>query len=188
MKSAYREISKDGQRREDCSWDWIWKWPCIQRNKTFLWLCAQNKILTNLQRKKRRFTSNARLEEESVTHALRDCPASQEVWKLLIKSTYWPNFFSRNIIDWLTFNKNNDIGKFDHLNWRVVFAEAVRSLWLRRNTLIFKNSFYAAEELYWTIIIASREFEDSIKILSMSNLCSREVNFGWVPPGDGWVK
>lgn len=42
--------------------------------KHFMWLCALNQILTNMQRKKRNFTFDAlcpicKIEEESVTHA-----------------------------------------------------------------------------------------------------------------------
>lgn len=69
VKSAYSEISKCDQVNVEKNWELIWKWPGKQRNRTFMWLCPSNKILTNIQRKKKKFTSDAecpicRMEEE----------------------------------------------------------------------------------------------------------------------------
>lgn len=133
-----------------------------------------------MQRKKRNFTSNTlcpigKTEEEYVTHALRDCPASQDVWKLLINPWYWPKFFRGNIVDWFNFNRNKEIGKLVNLNWIITSGEAVRKLWLRRNAFIFRNTECVAEDLYWAIIIAAREFEDSIGVFCFSNLNHREI-------------
>lgn len=45
-----------------------------------------------------------------------------------------------------------------------------------------------AGDLYWAIIIASREFEESLGILNFSNMNYREVNIGWRPRDLDWVK
>lgn len=103
VKSAYKELVKDEQVKSEKHWDWVWKWPGSQRIRTFLWLCAHNKILTNTQRKKMNLTTDGlcpicRTEEETVTHVLRDCHASQKVWKMLVKPRFWPMFFKGNIV------------------------------------------------------------------------------------------
>lgn len=79
-----------------------------------------------MQRRKMNFTFDAlylicRTEEESVTHPLRDCPASQEVWKMLIKPVYWSDFLKGNTVEWFTFNSKNEIGNLENLNWKVIF-------------------------------------------------------------------
>lgn len=103
-----------------------------------MWLCAKNKILTNVQRKKRKLTSDAlcpscRAEDESTIHAICDCFACKDLWKMLVKPVYWQNFFSGNTIEWFTYNYKKDIRKLEDLNWRVTFGEAVRRIWLCRN-------------------------------------------------------
>lgn len=43
-------------------------------------------------------------------------------------------------------------------------------------------------DLYWSSIIAARDFELSTKVLSHSNLIRWEVNLGWEPLASGWIK
>lgn len=43
-------------------------------------------------------------------------------------------------------------------------------------------------DLYWAIIIAAKEFEESRGVLKFLNLSCREVEIGWVSPEVGWVK
>lgn len=45
-----------------------------------------------------------------------------------------------------------------------------------------------ARDLYWAIIIASREFGESKGMLNLSNMNCREIGIGWMPPEVGWVK
>ncbi|KAJ9162495.1 hypothetical protein P3X46_022262 [Hevea brasiliensis] len=56
----------------------IWKWPGMQRVKSFLWLVANNGLLTNATRVRRHINSDSSChicgeKEESILHALRDC-------------------------------------------------------------------------------------------------------------------
>lgn len=74
VKSANYVLTKETHSNIDRLRELIWR-PRNQRNKTFLWLCAKNKILTNVQRVKRNLTTDplcpiCRMDEESVLHAL----------------------------------------------------------------------------------------------------------------------
>lgn len=53
VKSAYKYITEDELPVSISHWNFIWKWLGNQRTRTFLWLCAHDKILTNNQRVKR---------------------------------------------------------------------------------------------------------------------------------------
>lgn len=93
VKSAYNIIAREERLCTGRLGDFIWKWPGQQRCRTFMWLCAHNKILTNKQREKRKYTMDAlcdfyRSMEELVIHALRDCLAIIDLWKMLIKPRY----------------------------------------------------------------------------------------------------
>lgn len=193
VKSAYKEISNSEQMNVENHRGLIWKWLGKQRNRVFMWLCAKNKILTTIQRRKKNFTSNAfcpicKVEEEPVTQTLRDCPACKDVWKMLIKPICWQIFFSGNIVEWFIFNSKREIGKIESINWKVTFGEAMRNLWLQRNAFIFKHQNCGASDLYWKTILAAREFADSRNVLSFSELVSSEIRIGWEKPEAEWVK
>lgn len=50
VKAAYNMLSEEECVGTERHWNYIWKWPGNQRTKTFMWLCAHNKLLTNKQR------------------------------------------------------------------------------------------------------------------------------------------
>lgn len=131
VKSAYKVLTNDTHSSADRHWERIWKWPGSQRNRTFMWLYAKNKILTNVQRVKRNITLDPLcpiciMEDETTLHALRDCQANKEVWKLLINPAHWAKFFSGDINNWFSFNSSRELGKIKNINWKITFAEAVQ--------------------------------------------------------------
>lgn len=61
-----------------------------QQNEHFLWLAAQDKLLTNLARFKRNLTTNSlcspcNREEEDVLHILRDCDCAVNIWNEILQ-------------------------------------------------------------------------------------------------------
>lgn len=121
-------------------------------------------------------------------HALRDCSANKDVWKKLVKPNHRSDFFNGNTIDWIMFNSKKEIGKMESMSWKITFGEAVRRIWLRRNAFILKNKACDSVNLYRSIIIAVKQFEDSMEALSYSNSVSKEVTVKWSPLEEGWVK
>lgn len=158
-----------------------------------MWLCAHNKLLTNLQRKKRNFTSNSlcglcRNAEEIVIHALRDCPATKDMWKMLVNPSHWSKFFKGDIIEWFYFNSRREIGKMGNLNWKLTFGEAIRRIWLKRNAWIFRNEACDTTNLFWSIITTAKEYDRSSNALKFTDLVGQEIHIAWQPPEEGWVK
>lgn len=121
-------------------------------------------------------------------HALRDCPANKDVWKMLIYAKYWPTFFSGNIIDWIIFNSKREIGRLNNTNWKLTFGEAIWKIWLRRDAWIFRQEKCEVANLYWKIILAVKDFEESMEVLKFSNTSKREITVKWTPLVEGWVK
>ncbi|CAN1760047.1 Putative ribonuclease H protein At1g65750 [Linum perenne] len=83
------EIDDDSDNR----WKEIWRWEGPQRIRHFLWLAAQNKLLTNEERCRRHLATSdecggCNSAIESVIHVVRDCPVAKEIWyELLCK--FW---------------------------------------------------------------------------------------------------
>ena len=84
FKSAYKITS--GQ---DCntpfSASWVWKVDTLPHIKTFLWMCAHNRIGVKVCLVKRGIVEEesfpiCRKEPESIIHALQDCPRIKTVW------------------------------------------------------------------------------------------------------------
>lgn len=107
---------------------------------------------------------------------------------MLIKPGYWTEFFRGDTTYWFRYNHRREIGKLENLNWKLTFDEAIRRIWLRRNAWIFNKVECDLARLYWSIIIAAREFENSSEVLKFSGM-SRSINHVvWQPPGNGWLK
>ncbi|CAN1153418.1 Putative ribonuclease H protein At1g65750 [Linum perenne] len=85
IKSAY-ELLRNSSPSTDVRWDKIWRWKGPARVNHFIWLAAQDKLLTNSQRLKRKLASDASCaycqeDNEDVIHILRDCRFAKEVWE-----------------------------------------------------------------------------------------------------------
>ncbi|KAL6140994.1 hypothetical protein ACLB2K_059286 [Fragaria x ananassa] len=86
VKSAYNSLF-DMSAPHNPQWQAIWKYNIPQKLKTFLWSVLHKKILTNVQRVTRGFTSNASCPicssaDESLLHLFRDCPRATASGKI----------------------------------------------------------------------------------------------------------
>lgn len=59
VASAYEYLGNNNAHASARIWKNIWGWSEPQRIKTFLWLAASGKFLTNLERCRRHFTDMA---------------------------------------------------------------------------------------------------------------------------------
>ena len=84
---------------------WLWKAPTLPRIKTFIWQCAHNSIGVKECLARRSVMEDVvcpicRREDESILHALRDCPWSQSVWRQLGVQLRNLSFRLSNLHDW----------------------------------------------------------------------------------------
>ena len=62
-------------------WEWLWKLRLPYRIQIFLWLIFHRKLLTSVERFRRRLSIDSLCEdEEDLDHLLRKCPHAQDVW------------------------------------------------------------------------------------------------------------
>ncbi|PKI44726.1 hypothetical protein CRG98_034903 [Punica granatum] len=82
VKTAYCFLAQAGWAEEDRVWKSIWSWRGPQRVRTFLWLVAHARLLTNEHRARRHLTSSTLCDgcscgQETTLHAFRDCSRVQ---------------------------------------------------------------------------------------------------------------
>lgn len=110
LRSAHLLLSNLNENDKDTVWKLMWKWSGPQWVKTFLWLVNHDKILTNVERRRRHLyilslCELCNLKYEASLHALRDCHAAAYVWKRLIPPERINAFFNENSSKcWLRWN------------------------------------------------------------------------------------
>ncbi|CAN1187802.1 Putative ribonuclease H protein At1g65750 [Linum perenne] len=85
IRSAYELVQETPNPRAEVDWKSVWNWNGPGKVQYFLWLVAQGKLLTNLERKRRHLTDvgscpRCESEDESILHLFRDCPFARQVW------------------------------------------------------------------------------------------------------------
>ena len=83
LKSGYR-IAMGHEEVPKFSASWLWKANTLPRIKTFIWMCAHNSIGVRSCLMRRGVCAEAMCPicqevEESILHALRDCPWAKAV-------------------------------------------------------------------------------------------------------------
>ena len=86
-------------RSKDPVWKRIWKAPTPQKIRFFLWLVAQDRIMTNANRKSRNLTHDPSCKaydnlEETTLQLIRDCKMARQIWEQIIPSRDHVDFFS----------------------------------------------------------------------------------------------
>ncbi|KAF7838841.1 putative ribonuclease H protein At1g65750 family [Senna tora] len=142
-RSAYRAISRNVVGHSNSFWRLLWKWKGMERDRTFLWLCGHDQLLTNEARKRRGLTDvdvfcHCGMDVESLLHTLRDCRKVKPLWLKLVHPSHWHVFFGMGRMEWLEINLSSDFGRSGR-PWESVFAVAVWIFWKMRNAEIFQS-------------------------------------------------
>lgn len=98
VKSAYRSLQHAVRGEYRLSWRNLWKLNVPHRCRSFLWLCASDKILTNISKQRKGMHVTGRcdlcgLHPETALHALRDCEQAQHVWSTIVPPKWRHRFF-----------------------------------------------------------------------------------------------
>ncbi|KAA3486170.1 reverse transcriptase [Gossypium australe] len=89
ISSAHRSLKENTWRPKHDIWKTIWKYQGPQRVRLFLWLVANQRLLTNSERVRRGFGQSSACSRcghdvEDIMHVLRDCQTAKEVWMLVV--------------------------------------------------------------------------------------------------------
>lgn len=86
VSSAYSLLDGSVAGDESVRWKQIWQLKVPERVRSFMWLVAHNKLLTNLQKAQMgigdSFCVHCGNILDSIIHALRDCDLARSLWML----------------------------------------------------------------------------------------------------------
>lgn len=106
--------------------------------------------------------------EETILHALRDCPRVAFIWSKLVHPSKASAFFMGDLQGWIDYNMTNDLGMDTDLHWASIWAMACHALWRWRNKGVHDNSLSWPLQAWWSIkhhykeYIHAQAFRDSV--------------------------
>ncbi|KAF7844636.1 putative RNA-directed DNA polymerase [Senna tora] len=195
IKSCYNAVNGVRYGTRGNIWNSVWKLSVPQRVRSFMWLCAHDKLLTNVERCRRQMSDSAVCDRcgsncEDLIHALRDCSVIKDVWLRLVKPCYWPEFFHAGLSDWISLNLHRNLGVFD-IPWKEIFATTCWSAWKWRNEHVFQQCDPKLSDPVFSILHKVRSASEASRALvnSGKDPPSRTHSLvKWQSPEMGWFK
>jgi hypothetical protein len=145
VKEAYHLQGNPPSQIPETIWSTVWQpflWPKVS---FFLWLTAQNRILTWDNLRKRGFTGPSRCtlcqqNEETMEHLLNNCHYSQQIWdwgaQAMRRSQRHRDSIRDTIVNWETISFHNPILQ---RIWQLLPGFTLWSIWKERNKRIFNS-------------------------------------------------
>lgn len=132
----------------------VWKWKQIwhlstpKNVKDFFWQANKNLLPTNSNLKTKKVVENGFFpicmqDEETVSHMLWNCTASQDIWfPSNLQTQKWPSCFMFDFWQlWEYLSTKLDVAQL------TLAATIMRNIWFRINKFVFKNKFKAQKSI-----------------------------------------
>ncbi|KAG7555110.1 Reverse transcriptase domain [Arabidopsis suecica] len=195
VKSAYVLLTRDSSPKQSMErfFDHIWRVMAPERVRCFLWLAANQVIMTNMERARRHLSdtglcSVCRSGEETIIHVLRDCPAMAGVWRRIVPPRRLQSFFAKSLLEWFFTNLCEEAAG-DGCSWSTLFAVAVWWAWKWRCGDIFGGMSRFRDRVRFIKDLAQEVFIANKAVIGESRTAVREVRLiAWKPPSAGWTK
>ncbi|KAL4354865.1 hypothetical protein GQ457_06G014830 [Hibiscus cannabinus] len=203
VRSAYEALRVSSSPVSNAAWKAIASFRGLQRIKTFLWLLAKERLLTNDERVRRHLSSDARCEAcgaavESAHHIFWVCPIAVAVWRGLIKRDKWVDFMSMGSLEWIRLNLSSPTYfAIVPADWDLRFGAILWSIWLRRSAMIFDLNNLAMlsvldrNQWLWEDMRAASALEGNNRSVQAGidgMLPVPRANARWVSPPMDWFK
>ncbi|KAK8605513.1 hypothetical protein V6N13_102291 [Hibiscus sabdariffa] len=108
-KLAYAAIDIDVSPAHDFNWKMVWSIKLPQRIQVVLWLAVHDRLLSNVERKRRHLTESdvcafCNGKVETLLHVFSDCRMVQPAWRVVIKRDMLQVYCAMTYEDWLDLN------------------------------------------------------------------------------------
>lgn len=128
VKTTYTSLMVSSSSQLDPKWKCLWDLPIAPRIKHFIGLFRHGKLLTSVERTRRRLTDDAGCGRcgatlETALYALWDCKIAMAVWARILSRQSIARFFQLEVIVWID---SNVAGEFemviDGVEGRIIFV------------------------------------------------------------------
>ncbi|CAN1843405.1 Putative ribonuclease H protein At1g65750 [Linum perenne] len=145
VKSAYYMLREIEGRDSGSTWKKIWKWEGPNKIRHFMWLLNHGKLMTNVERGRRRLTDNlecphCRGVNEDLNHVFRECSFAAHTWNRVLPQALQGEKRAMAFKDWWCDGVNEDTTSS-------IFGFTLWLLWHRRNKSIFEDNAMSVEEI-----------------------------------------
>ncbi|CAL1388501.1 unnamed protein product [Linum trigynum] len=189
LKSAYKVVANKLDLTRSKEWKQLWKWKGPNIIRHFLWLALHDRLLTNQERVRRKFTDDGSCKhcngiEETTEHILRHCRKTKELWRRLRHSITMQDQ-NINFGHWLITNIRDD-ERGTH------FGIILWHLWKQRNEETMEGKAFNEQSpiqrilAYFNIVKNAQNFGS--KIDEGPQRRKTALNLEWTPPNEGWMK
>ncbi|KAK9005282.1 hypothetical protein V6N11_042725 [Hibiscus sabdariffa] len=167
-------------------------WSLKQAIWFFLWLAYKRKLLTNAERCRCHLSISAtcvvcNVSDETVTHVLRDCCVTRQLWQQLLPPALAQHFFSMNLQAWLSCNlMSTFLHPVWNLSWNLLSASLIWQFWKRRNDIIFGNMAQTDEALIRRSLAWADRYYACARAGKKLLSSPRATSPVWIPPNPGW--
>ncbi|KAK8499600.1 hypothetical protein V6N11_025515 [Hibiscus sabdariffa] len=192
ISSAYAKCMVNALAPCSNSWNIIWSQPIPQRLRTFLWLTFRQRLMTNLERKRRCLGTTSACPRccscETILHVLRDCSKARHVWSAIFGSVLAAHFYVDTLDIWLLWNLRCSMPTpFPNIPWPVLFASTCWHIWKSRNDSIFSGIDAPIASISSRVIAWSRHYS-YVSSTAHVRQSVRDVPIpGWSALSSPWV-
>nr|GMD14771.1 uncharacterized protein LOC109169412 [Ipomoea batatas] len=121
---AYDATVGEGEHCDDKDWKLIWKQKVPNKIYTFLWLLKHDRLMTNVERCRKRFIDDEACSTcqglyEDRNYIFRHCRAVEEIWKSYIPREERSKISNLGFDEWLSINLRNKRNEkvFEYREW-----------------------------------------------------------------------
>lgn len=166
----------------------IWRLRVPEKIRYFIWLCINDSVLNNWERKRRHIAMDAlcvccNREEETYEHLFRDCQHVSVTWIDLIDSNQDVFlFFQIPFSSWIRSNLLETRVWSENLDWSSLFSTTLWWTWRWRNQKTFCNESTNVHRQSF-IIKRCKEYDEAMKNqVSTKNLNKSFTDISWKCP------
>jgi ribonuclease HI len=193
VSNLYTHLCGYQGEMENTTWRKIWKLHVPEGVKTFTWMMLHGRLLTNSLKSKMRLYNAMCVfcgdVEETILHALRDCPRAMDKWNCVITTSDIASFFMSEENHWLELNINNIVQWNGEANWGDFWALCCHCIWSWHNKELFDVGIVRPSRPVPILMKMMQEYKEVVTTSMVVTRTEKVVNLiGWKPPRESFIK
>ncbi|MCI04381.1 ribonuclease H [Trifolium medium] len=156
-------------------------------------MMLHGRLLTNVMKNKMKL-SHAMCNycgngEETILHAMRDCPKAKVLWRCFKPMNHSAQFYTVDIFQWININLYNTIQWQGKGSWCDVWALSCHCLWSWRNKEMFEDEFVRPVYPAQHVLQMVEDYKGATTTNDIVTLKNQQISLiGWRPPKDMFVR